>query len=181
MSGEEDQAVEVNLEEVLDDTTELCQLLENEKAPKDLWLTIAMAYAKQQQVGHAIDILHKGLASLGRSGPKEKIGLLGCLSWLYLLKSRHAPRVPPEGQLVSEAKTKDHFCEKRPLPSMMLHDSIPLSPLYTLREASSPFYGPHYNRRQRPVQSLVTPNVQSRCAKLSNVSMTLSNHPADET
>lgn len=124
---EEDQAVEVNLEELLDDTTELCQLLENEKAPKNLWITIAMAYAKQQQIDHTIDILLKGLVSLGKSGPKDKIGLLGCLCWLYLLKSRHAPRVPPEGQLVSEARTKDHFLREA---TTAINDASRLNPAF---------------------------------------------------
>jgi RNA polymerase-associated protein CTR9 len=127
VSGEEDQAVEVNLEELLDDTTELCQLLENEKAPKNLWITIAMAYAKQQQIDHAIDILHKGLLSLSRSGPKDKIGLLGCLCWLYLLKSRHAPRVPSDGQLISEARTKDHFLREA---TTAINDASRLNPAF---------------------------------------------------
>jgi RNA polymerase-associated protein CTR9 len=125
--GEDDQAVEVNLEELLDDTTELCQLLENEKSAKNLWITIAMAYAKQEQIDHAIDILHKGLTSLGRSGPRDKIGLLGCLCWLYLLKSRHAPRVPAEGQLVSEAKTKDHFLREA---TTAINDASRLNPAF---------------------------------------------------
>lgn len=127
VTGEEAEAVEVNLEELLDDTTELCQLLENEKAPKNLWITIAMAYAKQRQIDHAIEILHKGLVSLGRSGPKDKIGLLGCLCWLYLLKSRHAPRVPPEGQLVSDAKTKDHFLREA---TTAINDASRLNPAF---------------------------------------------------
>jgi RNA polymerase-associated protein CTR9 len=126
-SGEDDQAVEVNLEDLLDDTTELCQMLENEKSAKNIWITIAMAYAKQQQVDHAIDILHRGLISVGRSGPKDKIGLLGCLCWLYLLKSRHAPRVPPEGQLVSEAKTKDHFLREA---TTTINDASRLNPAF---------------------------------------------------
>src|SRR5271170_2225507 len=104
-----EEAVEVNLEELLDDSTELCQLLENEKASKNLWITIALAYAKQSQIDHAIEILNRGLSSLARSVPKERLSLLGCVCWLQLLKSRQAPRVAPEGQLVSEAKTKDHF------------------------------------------------------------------------
>jgi RNA polymerase-associated protein CTR9 len=125
--GEDDQAVEVNLEELLDDTTELCQVMENEKSAKNLWITIAMAYAKQQQNDHAIDILHKGLLSLGRSAPKDKIGLLACLCWLYLLKSRHAPRVPPEGQLVPDAKTKDHFLREA---TTAINDASRLNPAF---------------------------------------------------
>lgn len=124
-----EEAVEVNLEELLDDTTELCQLLENEKAPKNLWITIALAYAKQQQVDHAIDILDKGLASLGRSGPKEKLSLLGCTCWLYLLKSRHAPRQPPkqEDQLGTETKTKDHYLREA---TSTINDASRINPAF---------------------------------------------------
>lgn len=124
-----EEAVEVDLEGLLDDTTELCQLLENEKAPKNLWITIALAYAKQKQVDHAIDILEKGLASLGRSGPKEKLSLLGCICWLYLLKSRHAPRQPPkqEDQLGMEIRTKDHFLREA---TSTINDASRINPAF---------------------------------------------------
>ena len=106
-----DEAVEVNLEGFLDDPEELCTLLENENAAKNFWMVIALAYAKQRKVDHSIEILNKGLASLSRGGPKEKLGLLSCLCWLYLWKSREAPRVVPDGQLVSEARTKDFYLQ----------------------------------------------------------------------
>lgn len=124
---ENEEAVEVNLEDLLDDPTELCTLLENEKAPKNLWMTISLAYAKQNQIDHAIEILHKGLAALGRGGPKDKLGLLGCLCWLYLLKSRHAPRVASEGQLVAEAKTKDHFLREA---TSTINDASRINPAF---------------------------------------------------
>jgi RNA polymerase-associated protein CTR9 len=122
-----EEAVEVNLEELLDDSTELCQLLENEKASKNLWITIALAYAKQSQIDHAIEILNRGLASLARSVPKERLSLLGCVCWLQLLKSRQAPRVAPEGQLVSEAKTKDHFLREA---TSAINDALRINPAF---------------------------------------------------
>lgn len=122
-----EEAVEVNLEELLDDSTELCQLLENEKASKNLWITIALAYAKQNQVDHAIEILNRGLASLARSVPKERLSLLGCVCWLHLLKSRKAPRVAPEGQLVSEAKTKDHYLREA---TSTINDALRINPAF---------------------------------------------------
>ena len=125
--SEEDQAVELNLEELLDDTSELCQVLEDEKAPKHLWITIALAYAKHDQVDHTIDILQQGVLSLGRSGPKEKISLLGCLCWAYLLKSRRAPRVAPDGQLVSAAKTKDLYLREA---TAVVNDASRLNPAF---------------------------------------------------
>lgn len=105
----EDEAVEISLEDLVDEPTELCQILEEQKASKSAWITIAMAYAKQEQFDLALDILQKGLTVLGRTAPKDKISLLACLCWLNLVKSRQAPRVPGEGQLVADAKTKDHF------------------------------------------------------------------------
>lgn len=109
--AEEGEAVEISLEELLDDPTELCTLLENENAEKRVWMIIALAYARQGKVDLAIDILHKGLGSLSRGSPKEKLGPLGLLCWMFLAKSRHAPRVLPEGQAGSEVKIKDHWLQ----------------------------------------------------------------------
>lgn len=106
-----EEAVEVNLEELLDDPTELCTLLEQEGAAKNFWMTIALAYAKQQKIDHAIEILTKGLGSLSRGPPKEKLGLLSLLCWLFLCKSREAPRLKPDDQLESEARTKDFYLQ----------------------------------------------------------------------
>ncbi|MCJ1435811.1 hypothetical protein MMC27_005186 [Xylographa pallens] len=106
-----EEAVEVNLEDLPDDPTELCTLLENEAAAKNFWLVISLAYAKQHKFELAIEILNKGLAVLARAPPKEKIGLLSLLCWLFLYKSREAPRVVPDGVLVSEARTKDFYLQ----------------------------------------------------------------------
>ena len=106
-----EEAVEVSLEELLDDPTELCTLLENENAAKTYWMVISLAYAKQRKIDHAIEILNKGLSSLSRGGPKEKLGLLSLMCWLYLWKSREAPRVAPEGQSLEEVKTKDFYLQ----------------------------------------------------------------------
>ena len=109
-SGSE-EAVELSLEELLDDPTELCLLLENENAAKNYWMVISLAYAKKGKIDHAIEILSKGLSSLSRGGPKEKLGLLSLTCWLYLWKSREVPRVAPEGQTGSETKTKDYYLQ----------------------------------------------------------------------
>ena len=109
--ADSEEAVEVDLEGLLDDPTELCTLLENEDAAKNFWMVISLAYAKQGKMDHAIEILIKGLASLSRGPQKEKIGPLSLLCWLYLYKSREAPRVVPDGELVSEARTKDYYLQ----------------------------------------------------------------------
>ena len=99
------EAVEVHLAEQLDDPTELCQLLENERAPKNLWITIALAYAKQSQLDHALSILNSGLSVLAS---KDRLNLLSGVAWLQLLKSRQAPRARPAGA-GSEVKIKDDY------------------------------------------------------------------------
>ncbi|GAD97942.1 RNA polymerase II transcription elongation factor (Ctr9), putative [Paecilomyces variotii No. 5] len=122
-----DSEVEVSLEELPDDPTELCTLLENEKAAKNFWVIIALAYAKQKQIDHAIDILNKGLASVSHGATKEKLGLLAWVCWLLLLKSRQAPRVAPDGELYSEAKTKDHYLQ---LATSTLNEASRLNPAF---------------------------------------------------
>ncbi|KAB8232149.1 putative RNA polymerase II transcription elongation factor (Ctr9) [Aspergillus alliaceus] len=122
-----DSEVEVSLEGLPDDPTELCTLLENEKAAKNFWVIIALAYAKQKQIDHAIDILNKGLASVAHGATKEKLGLLGWVCWLLMLKSRQAPRVAPEGELYAEAKTKDHYLQ---LATSTLNEASRLNPAF---------------------------------------------------
>jgi RNA polymerase-associated protein CTR9 len=130
VQGDDDeQAVEVDLEDLLDDPTELCTLLENEKAARTYWMTVALAYAKQKKIDHAIEMLQKSLVAVptGPAGPKEKLSLLSCLCWLYLWKSREAPRVAPEGTLVSEARTKEYWLQ---LSTTTLNDASRLNPAF---------------------------------------------------
>ena len=107
--GDAEEAVEISLKELEDDPTEICTVLENENAEKRVWMVVALAYARQRKVDHAIDILHKGMASLSRGNPKEKLALLSLLCWMSLGQSRNAPRVLPESQQSSEIKTKDSW------------------------------------------------------------------------
>ncbi|KAL4890424.1 hypothetical protein BDV59DRAFT_194976 [Aspergillus ambiguus] len=122
-----DSEVEVSLEGLPDDPTELCTLLENEKAAKNFWVIIALAYAKQKQIDHAIDILNKGLASVAHGATKEKLGLLGWVCWLLMLKSRQAPRVAPDGEIYTESKTKDYYLQ---LATSTLNEASRLNPAF---------------------------------------------------
>lgn len=110
-----EEAVEISLENLLDDPTELCTLLENENAEKRTWMVIALAYAKQKKEDMAIDILQKALSSLSRGNPKEKLGPLSLLCWMYLGKSRDAPRVLTESRTDDEGrevKIKDYWLQQ---------------------------------------------------------------------
>lgn len=93
--GDAGEAVEIDLEDLTDDPTELCTLLENENVAKGYWTAIALAYAKQSKLDVAIEIVNRGLAVLSQANPQDKLSLYNCLCWLYLLKSRQAPRVKP--------------------------------------------------------------------------------------
>jgi RNA polymerase-associated protein CTR9 len=123
---DDDQAVEVDLEDLLDDPTELCTLLENEGAARTYWMTVSLAYAKQRKVDHAIEMLIKGGQAM-RGGQKEKLSMLSCLCWMYLWKSREAPRVAPEGSLVSEAKTKEYYLN---LSTSTLNEALRINPAF---------------------------------------------------
>lgn len=123
---DDEQAVEIDLEDLLDDPTELCTLLENERAARTYWMTVSLAYAKQRKVDHAIEMLLKGLPVVP-GGQKEKLSMLSCLCWLYLWKSREAPRVAPEGTLVSEAKTKEYYLQQS---TTTLNDASRINPAF---------------------------------------------------
>lgn len=123
---DDDQAVEVDLEDLLDDPTELCTLLENEGAARTYWMTVSLAYAKQKKVDHAIEMLIKGGQAM-RGGQKERLSMLSCLCWMYLWKSREAPRIPPDGALVSEAKTKEYYLQ---LSTSTLNEALRINPAF---------------------------------------------------
>lgn len=92
----DEEAVEVNLTELLDDPTELCTLLENESVARNYWMVIALAYAKQGKMDLAIDILKKGLSAFSGAGADDRLSLLSALCWMYLWKCRNAPRIQPD-------------------------------------------------------------------------------------
>ncbi|KAK3368180.1 hypothetical protein B0H63DRAFT_564926 [Podospora didyma] len=108
VQDQDDEAVEIDLEVLADDPTELCTLFEMEHAARTYWMTVALAYAKQKKVDFAIDMLKQGARVLD-SNPREKLSIIACLCWMYLWKSREAPRVAPPGSTPDEAKTKESY------------------------------------------------------------------------
>lgn len=92
-SGETEEAVDLDLEDLQPDPYELCIVLEEENVDKNYWTTVAMAYAKQGNIDTAIEIITKGVSVLRKGGSTDKLHLYNCLCWLHLLKSRQVPRV----------------------------------------------------------------------------------------
>lgn len=121
-----DEAVNLDLTELLDETDELCDLLQIEHAARTYWVTIALAYAKQSKIDVAIDILQKGLQALAESKPEDRLTVLACLCWLYLRKCRQAPRVKPT-QPTDDDRTKDHFLSAA---TSTLNDASRINPSY---------------------------------------------------
>ncbi|EDO04533.1 hypothetical protein SS1G_07016 [Sclerotinia sclerotiorum 1980 UF-70] len=128
VTGEDDdQAVEIDLEDLLDDPTELCTLLENEGAARTYWMTVALAYAKQKKVDHAIEMLTKGQSAM-RGGNKERLSMLTCLCWMYLWKSKEAPRHRPDNlEDGDEIKTKEDWLK---MATSNLNDASRINPSF---------------------------------------------------
>ncbi|PFH61344.1 hypothetical protein XA68_17593 [Ophiocordyceps unilateralis] len=125
---QEDEAVEIDLLDLVDDPTELCTLFENEHAAKTYWMTVALAYAKQRKIDHAIEMLIRGTTSISNSNnPRDKVSMICCLCWMYLWKSREAPRVAPDGIPVGEAKTKEYYLQ---LATSSLNEAGRLNPSF---------------------------------------------------
>jgi len=93
--GDSEEAVEVDLEDLMDDPTELCTLLENENVSKANWMTIALAYAKQKKMELAINIINRGMGALRSSKSEDRLSMLSCLCWMLLWQCRAAPRLRP--------------------------------------------------------------------------------------
>lgn len=126
---QEDEAVEIDLLDLVDDPTELCTLFENERAAKTYWMTVALAYAKQRKIDHAIEMLLRGSNAIqsNTTNPRDKVSMICCLCWMYLWKSREAPRLAPEGIRVSEAKTKEYYLQ---LATSSLNDAARTNPSF---------------------------------------------------
>lgn len=121
--------IEISLEEgdIQDDPTELCDMLETERSPKDYWMTVAIAYAKHKKVDLAIEVLTNANTTFGRGLAEDRLSILNGLCWLYLLKCREAPRMRPESASEEEVKTKDHYIQAA---TSVLNDASRINPSY---------------------------------------------------
>jgi len=118
--------VEVALDEdIQDDPTELCAILENEKSLTSTWVQVAVAYAKQKKVDVAIDVLSQAIGVFGRARAEERLSILNGLCWLYLLKCREAPRVKSDASADPSLRTKDFYIQAA---TSVLNDASRISP-----------------------------------------------------
>jgi len=121
-----DEAVNLDLTELQDETDELCDLLGNENAAKNYWITIALAYVKQKKVDVAIDMIKRGLQAFERGKTEDRLALLTCLVWLQLWRSRHTRRTRPDADS-DDQRNKDSFLQDA---TATLNDAMRLSPSY---------------------------------------------------
>lgn len=89
--GEEEEAVELSLVDLSDDPTELCSLLESEGLSKHFWLVVGLAYAKQDKLSTAVEVLTRGHHTYQHGKAEDKLSLLSALTWMYLQMARAAP------------------------------------------------------------------------------------------
>lgn len=121
-----DEAVNLDLTELQDDTDELCDLLGNENAAKNYWITIALAYVKEKKVDIAIDMIKRGLQAFERGKTEDRLALLTCLVWLQLSRSRQTRRTKPDSEH-EDQRNKDNFLQDA---TATLNDAMRLSPSY---------------------------------------------------
>lgn len=129
VNDQDDEAVEIDLRELADDPTELCTLFEMENAQRSLWMTVALGYAKLRKPDIAIEMLKRASEVMqgANTNARDKLTIVTALCWMYLWKSRDAPRVAPDGSLVSEAKTKEFYLQ---LTTSALNEALHLNPTY---------------------------------------------------
>lgn len=120
--------VEIALDEdIQDDPTELCTLLETENSLKSTWVQVAVAYAKHKKLHVAIDVLTQAVHAFGRARAEDRLSILNGLCWLYLLKCREAPRLKHESPSDPDMKTKDFYMQAA---TTVLNDASRISPSY---------------------------------------------------
>lgn len=118
--------IESSLEDdIADDPTEICTLLENEKQDKKTWMDVATAYAKHNKVDLAIEVLSQANHAFARGRSEDRLSILNGLCWLYLLKMRSAPRVKPD--TTEDVKTKDHYVQQ---VTSIINEASRINPSY---------------------------------------------------
>lgn len=132
--GEDDEQIHVDIDLVnlAEDPTDMCDLLENERSAKTYWMMLAMAYAREDNLDLAIEVLQRGGSVIQSSGSsqdvqRDRVSMICALCWMYLWKSREAPRVAAEGTRASDAKTKEFYLQQA---TASLNEAARLNPSF---------------------------------------------------
>ncbi|EOO04401.1 putative tetratricopeptide repeat protein 1 protein [Phaeoacremonium minimum UCRPA7] len=72
---QEDEAVEIDLMNLVDDPSDLCDLFETEQAARTYWMAVALAYAKLRRVDYAIEMLIRGGNAMQNINPRDKLSM----------------------------------------------------------------------------------------------------------
>ncbi|ODQ54576.1 TPR-like protein [Saitoella complicata NRRL Y-17804] len=105
-------ALEMDCSALVEDPTEVCEILESEDCRASLWAKLAYEYNLQGMTDQAIEILERGSKAPALQKQDEKLPLKGFLAALYLRKARTAPARASETTFGTEAKTKDFYFGK---------------------------------------------------------------------
>lgn len=75
-----------------DDPSEICVLLENERCAPKFWLAFGSAYSRREQPENALEVIQRGLgAPVVNDDPNSLANLQAFLCWLYLKRMRQLP------------------------------------------------------------------------------------------
>lgn len=106
----EGEAVTIDLDNDLpEDPSEICVLLENEKCAAEYWLAIGTAYSRNGQTENGIEVCTKGLESSIIVKDSDRIPFYCCLAWMYLRQLRQAPAVVSEQQVQQGVRCKADY------------------------------------------------------------------------
>lgn len=95
------EVVYLDLEnELTEDPTDLCTLLENESAPVHIWLAIAAAYANKGQLNEAKEVIQKGSMVFQN---EKSAPLLTFTAWLIIRQSKLAQSAEEQEQYLKIA------------------------------------------------------------------------------
>lgn len=93
----EDEEVELDLDRLAEDATEICDLLENEDCARIEWLTVASAYRRLEMIDQAHEVIKRSLTVPSCSNQKDRARLFAFQSWLYMQQAREAPKTVIHG------------------------------------------------------------------------------------
>ncbi|ODQ49451.1 hypothetical protein PICMEDRAFT_14904 [Pichia membranifaciens NRRL Y-2026] len=89
LKEESEEVVIDAINDLPDDSNELCMLLTNEECPAEYWILVAKAYANQGKIDEALTVIDQALKSpfATKSSPESYSELNNFAAWLNILKA----------------------------------------------------------------------------------------------